>query len=245
MEKTKITVATVGHMPADFNRNKIQKWKSSIFEIDDEIQSYSLPCDSDGQGWEFTDRQISTILPSDFNGNFFVAIVNVPIEQNWYSRRLSNNRIVISFYEMKDILGHSNIPLENLIFKILYAYTLLYKRNGNRIPEVVELAKFTHDETRGCIFDMNGIKSDAIYSCHNPIICSACVENLKREIVSVELIANCQKDIRKIKKLIYFRILDFIKCHPLLALLISGITAIIVGITGSVLGAFVWEALIK
>ncbi len=48
MPKTRITVASVGHMPADFNRQKLKEWDSSVFEIADDIESYSLTCDSDG-----------------------------------------------------------------------------------------------------------------------------------------------------------------------------------------------------
>lgn len=96
MSKTRITVATVGHMPADFDRKKIENWKSSIFEITGHIESYSLTCDSDGEDWEFSDKALETVLPNNFNGEFLVAIVNVPIELNWYSRRLSANRVTFS-----------------------------------------------------------------------------------------------------------------------------------------------------
>jgi len=187
-------------MPADFNRQKIKGWDSSVFEIVDEIESYSLTCDSDGLDWEFTDEALENVLPKNFNGEFLIAIVNVPIELNWYSRRLSANRVVFSFHEIKEILRFSNIPLENVICRLLYAYTLLYKRSGNRIPENAEHTNFTHDETRGCLFDMNGIKTDVVYSCHNPVICPDCVGRLKREKVSDETIAKCQSEIRRIRK---------------------------------------------
>lgn len=245
MSKTRITVATVGHMPADFNRQKIKEWESSVFEIVDGIESYSLTCDSDGYGWEFTDKALEEVLPNKFNGEFLIAIVNVPIELNWYSRRLSANRVVFSFHEIKEILRFSNIPLENVIYRLLYAYTLLYKRSGNRIPETAEHTNFTHDETRGCLFDMNGIKTDVVYSCHNPIICSDCVERLRREKVSDETIAQCQSEIQRIRKAMFYRITDFIKKHPLWSLAISGVTAIILGAAGSVLGSYVFEAIRK
>ena len=38
MDKTKITVATIGHMPADFNKSKISSWSSDVFEITGEIE---------------------------------------------------------------------------------------------------------------------------------------------------------------------------------------------------------------
>ena len=243
MSRTRITVATVGHMPADFNRQKLKEWESSVFEIVDEIESYSLTCDSDGYGWAFTDEALEEVLPNKFNSDFLIAIVNVPIELNWYSRRLSANRVVFSFHEIKEILRFSNIPLENVIYRLLYAYTLLYKRSGNRIPKTAEHTNFTHDETRGCLFDMNGIKTDVVYSCHNPIICSDCVERLRREKVSDETIAQCQSEIRRIRKALFYRITDFIKQHPLWSLAISAATAIILGALGSVLGSYVYEAI--
>lgn len=243
MPKTKITVATVGHMPADFNRQKIKEWGSSVFEIVDGIESYSLTCDSDGHDWEFTDVALENVLPKNFNGELLIAIVNVPIELNWYSRRLSENRVVFSFHEIKEILRFSNIPLENVIYRLLYAYTLLYKRSGNRIPINAENTNFTHDETRGCLFDMNGIKTDVVYSCHNPVICPDCVERLRREKVSDETIAKCQSEIRRIRKALFYRITDFIKQHPLWSLAISAATAIILGALGSVLGSYVYEAI--
>ncbi len=243
MSKTKITVATIGHMPADFNKQKIKEWNTSIFEIVNEIESYSLNCDSDGYAWEFTDEALEKVLPTKFNGEFLIAIVNVPIEDNWYSRRLTSNRVVFSFHEIKEILRYSNIPLENVIYRLLYAYTLLYKRSDSRIPANSERTNFTHDETRGCLFDMNGIKTDVVYSCHNPIICSSCVEQLRREKVSDEAIVKCQSEIQKIQKELFYRITDFVKQHPLWSLTISGITAIILGSTGSILGSYVYEAI--
>ena len=198
MDKTKITVVTIGHMPAEFNKGKVTSWNSSVFEITGEIESYTLTKDSDGSAWEFTDSSLEEVLPDTFQGDFLAAIVNVPLELNWYTRRLHNNRLVFTFHEIKEILIHSNIPLENIIYRLIYAYTLFYKRSGNKIQMTGEHTNFAHDETRGCLFDMNGIKTDIIYSCHNPIIYPNCIEKLKQEKVSNEVISKVQKEITRI-----------------------------------------------
>ncbi|MFK5892153.1 MAG: hypothetical protein QM504_02915 [Pseudomonadota bacterium] len=239
MDKIKITVATIGHMPADFDKNKITDWKSSVFSIDGEIESYSLNTNSDGDDWEFTDSNLEEVLPACFNGDFLISIVNVPIELNWYSRRLNNNRVVFTFHECKEILNHFNIPLENIIYRVLYAYTLLYKRSGNKIPMTAEHTDFAHDETRGCLFDMNGLKTDIIYSCHNPIICSHCEEKLKQEKISNEVISKIKNEI---KKPLFYRLAEFIKKHPITSLIISAITAIILGAIGSYIATVIYEA---
>lgn len=243
MSKIKITVATIGHMPVGFNKQKLKAWNSSVFEVVDEIENYALNCNADGYGWEFTDNALENVLPTNFNGDYLVSVVNVPIEGNWYSRRLTSNRVVLSLHEIKDILIFSNIPLENVIYRLFYAYTLLYKRSGNRIPPNREHTNHTHDETRGCLFDMNGIKTDLVYSCHKPVICSSCVEKLRQEKVSTNTIEKCQSEINKIQKDLFYRIADFIKHHPLWSLAISGITAIVLGAMGSILGAYAHNAI--
>ncbi|MBW1737841.1 MAG: hypothetical protein JRJ69_09880 [Deltaproteobacteria bacterium] len=42
MDKTNITLATVGHLPPDFNRKRIKEWDSLLFKINGDIESYSL-----------------------------------------------------------------------------------------------------------------------------------------------------------------------------------------------------------
>jgi hypothetical protein len=153
-----------------FDPKKIKNFSSSLFEVIGKIDNHELRCNSDGFGWEFSDDLVREQMPKLNGADFMIAIVNVPLEDNWYSRRLGNNQVVFTFYEIKEILQSANIPLENVIYRLLNAYTFAYKRNENKIPEFHEMTDFTHDETRGCIFDMNGIKSDLVASCHNPII---------------------------------------------------------------------------
>jgi hypothetical protein len=243
MDLTKITIATVGHMPADFDSKKLKLLNSKLFSITGEIQSYSLTNDSDGSNWEFTDVNLESILPESFDGDFLVCVVNVPLEQNWYARRLNGNRVVITFHEMKEILNQSNIPIENLIFRLLYSGTLLFNRSGRRIPLNSESTNFTHDETRGCLFDMNGIKTDVVHSCASPIVCPDCCERMRKEKVSNEMLSLVQKEIKGIKKPLFYRIATFIKQHPIWSILISAISAVVLGALGSILGTVAIEAI--
>jgi len=194
---TKIKLVSIGHLPANFNKAKMKNWKSSIFQINGDIESYSLTSDSDGANWEFSDKALESQLPAKFEGDFLIAIVNVPIELNWYSRRLGDNKVVFTFHEIRDILSFYNIPLENVIYRLLYAYTLVFQKYGNRLPQASEITNFTHDETRSCLFDMNGIKTDIIYSCNKPIICPECIERLKRDRVPEETIKKLKKRFRE------------------------------------------------
>jgi hypothetical protein len=243
MSKVRIKLVSIGHLPLEFQPKKIKNWSSKTFEVFEEIDNYSLRCDSDGFDWEFSDSAVKGQLPDQFDADFMIAIVNVPIKDNRYSRRLGNNQVVFTFYQIKDILEHYNIPLENVVYRLLYAYTLLFRRAGNKIPDFGEALGYTHDETRGCLFDMNGIKTDLVASCHNPQICDECQERLKQERVSKSDIDNTQSDIQRIKKDLYFRIIDHVKKHPIAALAISSIFALMLGVTCSVIGSYVFEYL--
>ncbi len=243
MSKVKIKLVSIGHLPLEFQANKVKNWKSSTFEVIDEIDNFALRCDSDGIDWEFSDKLVKQQLPANLDADFMIAIVNVPIEANWYSRRLGDNQVVFTFYQISEILEHYNIPLENVVYRLLYAYTLLYRRAGNRIPDFGEAPGFTHDETRGCLFDMNGIKTDLVASCHNPKLCDECQERLKREKVSRSDIESTQKEIKRIKRALYYRILSVVKKHPLFALFISSLFALLLGVTGSLIGSYAYSYL--
>lgn len=233
MAAVKIKILTIGHIPMNFNPEKINNWKSEIFEIDGPIENYELRCDSDSFDWQFSDSLVKSQLPSSFKSDYLIAITNVPLEDNWYARRLGDNKIIFTFHQIKDILEHYNIPLENAIYRIMYSYTLLYKRSGDKIPSFAENPSFTHDETRGCLFDMNGIKMDIIASCNNPVICSECEERLKREKVSNHLINSTKREITRIRKDLYYRAVDFTKSKPIWALTLSSFFAITIGIITS------------
>jgi hypothetical protein len=243
MSKAKIKLVSIGHLPLDFQVKKVLRWKSTIFEVSGEFDNFALRCDSDGPDWEFSDELVKNQLPRKFDADFMIAVVNVPIQDNWYSRRLGNNQIVFTFHQIKEILEHYNIPLENVIFRLLYAYTLLYKRSGDRIPDFGEAPGFTHDETRGCLFDMNGIKTDLVASCDGPIICDECEERLKREKVSNLLIEATQKEIRGIRRDLYYRALGFIKKHPIWSLVLSAIFALSIGAAGSLIASLIYDTI--
>lgn len=241
MSRIRISVITIGHMPLELNLDKIRKWSSGIFLLEDEISNYALNIDSDGEDWQYSDQLLETVVPDKGDNDFLIAILNVPLQHNYYSRRLNHERVVFTFHEVKEFLFASNIPLENMLYRALYAYSFLYKRNGNRIPSSSEPTNFTHDETKGCIFDMNAAKWDIVSSLDEPIICSNCVSNLRNERVSEQMLRKAQKEIKKINKTLFYRIMSFIKIHPIVSIIISAISAIILGAVGSILGSFIYS----
>jgi hypothetical protein len=244
MSKVKIKIVILGHLPYSIDLNKVRKWKSDLFEIISPISSYNIVGNSDGIYWEFLDENIEKQLPMRDDADILIAVTNVPIQDNFFARRFTDNRICMTYNSMTEILNSENVPLENLLLRVLYSVSFVYKRYGNQIPLMTEMTNFTHDETRGCIFDMNGIKTDVVYSLNRPQLCHSCVETLTSDQthrVCQELIDKVQYELKRIKKGLYYQISDFVKQRPILAIIISTIIAIILGTIGSIIATFILE----
>lgn len=241
MQRAKIRISALGQLPDDLDLGRLQRWKSSVFALSSGVESFQLTDDAEGDDWEYTDAQLAGYLDGPFDENFHVILVTVKLEENWYVRRLPGNRIVFSFHEVADILRFYNMPLHNLVLRVLYAATLLYRRFGDRIPKTNERTNYAHDETRGCLFDMNASKFDVVRSCHMPIVCEYCVAELKRALVSNETISSVQTDIVRIRKPLFHRISDFVRRHPVWSIVISVLAAFIIGTLSSALGSYVFE----
>ncbi|WP_414057406.1 hypothetical protein [Pantoea dispersa] len=249
MSKIKIELITLGYTPENIDFKKLIRLRSSLFEFTGQVNNHKLYSDSNGtHDWSFEDVNLREVIPQPSTGtDFLLAVTNVPLQDNWYSRRIGNNIIVLTFHEIKDILNHYNIPLENIIKRVCYAYSLVYLSADRRIPDYNEGVKtnFTHDETRGCLFDMNGIKTDIIESCDSPQICGYCQERLFSRRVPENKVKTICKEILKIRKPLYYRMHTHIKKHPIIALILTSLLAILLGIIGSTLASIIYDNFIK
>ena len=241
-DKIKIKMIVVGSIPFVLNRNRISNWSSELFEISGNIDTHKLRTNSDGAKWRYLDQNIRDILPvADGAVDFQVAIVSVPLEDNFYERRLEGNWIIVSTYEIRKYLAEANIPIENVILRVLYACALVFMFYGKQIPLTgAEDPKLTHDETKGCLFDMNGDKSEVVFSCDHPILCQECQGTLGQKI-SRETIEKCQKEIRKIRKTPYYRITDYIKGHPIRSLAATVVGSVLIGAMSSFFGRYLYS----
>ncbi|WP_337240304.1 hypothetical protein [Proteus faecis] len=92
---------------------------------------------------------------------------------------------------------------------------------------------------------MNGVKSDITESCNKPIICDSCFNKLAENKVPKNTIELARKEIKKIRKDFYYRISDYIKSNPIKSLSYSIAFALLLGITGSIIGSILFERFFK
>lgn len=235
--KIRIRLIALGYPKVVLNLNRVRRWKSNIFSIVHEDAIELLP-DTEGEDWEYSDTQLEGLLPqNNADIDITVGIINAPLEDNYYSRRLHGSRIVVSLYGISNVLNSHDIPIENFVLRELYEFIVTFRKFGY-VPDVSTHIK--HDETRKCLFDMTPDREDIVHSTNQPYLCDECTTGLKKAKVSTYFIGMVNKELKRIKKGTYYKIADFIKRRPILSIIISLTIAFLINLLSSV----VFEAFI-
>lgn len=243
--KLKIAVRILGHKAPDLDISSLVSWRSDLWELHEgKIDTFPLNGDCDLEHWGYSDEGLRKRAVAANEADFTIYILNVPLESNYYFRRISRNVGCVSLFEVAEVLRSHNIPVENLVLRMLYSSTMIQIRNGF-LPPISELATLAHHETKGCIFDMTGIKTDIVFSCDWPILCDSCRVGASQDRVSNETIETFSKEIKRIKKKLYYRIADWVKWQPILALLVSAFFALLLGIAGSLIASIIHDKMKK
>ena len=233
----KISIVQLGFLKRQLNLRKLQRWTSKLFSIDtlNEISHMPESVYSDYlQG--LSDENLSANVKHEGNSDITIGITEYRLEGNFYMRRVDNDVVIISLFEVGDILQYYHIPLEYFILKNIYEIvTLLHIYNTlpttrEQIPDII------HEETRGCLFDMHGIKTDIIYFfTGRHWLCSQCEAYLVKKQLPKHFLKDLVCEIRKITKPVFYKIYDFVKSHPIWSMVIVVITQLVIGLLANYL----------
>jgi hypothetical protein len=155
---------------------------------------------------------------------FTVALISAPLQNNYYMRRITESICVISLFQMAEIVRDANFTIEQYIIRNIYELAVIYQ--SNNALTLPNNETWAHDDTRRCLFDMNIDKSDIVFSLHKPELCTACTARALAYQLPNDFIKNLKNELKKIQKPIYYRMLDWVKGHPILALVFSSLFAI-------------------
>lgn len=232
----RVSLVPLGNLKHPLDLPSIAAWSSKIIVVKHGSSVGHLP-DSEGAEWEYPDEQLAKVLSGESEADFTVGLVNAPLEGNYYLRRISNKVAVLSLYEMAEIVRSRDFSLEQYVLRNTYELAVLYAANGKLLPDDYET--WAHDETRGCLFDMNSSKSDIVFSLHRPVLCAACKARVLAKQVPSSLVPSLEHELRRIQKPLYNQIADWVKRHPVIAL---GITAAS-GVCLNIIASFIYDKL--
>lgn len=227
-----ISLVLLGNLKYPLNVAQLEGWKSDILRIQHRAAVGHLP-NADGDDWEYTDQQLLGVLGAEQDSDFTLGLISLPLEDNYYMRRLSDRVAVLSLHQMAEIVGYFGFSIEQYVLRNAYELAVLFAGNGKLIP--VDYVTWAHDEVRGCLFDMNSNKSDIIFSLDRPKLCAACRTRLSSKQVPADLLPTLDRELPRIRKALYLRMTEWVKRHPIFALAITAASGIALNLIASVI----------
>lgn len=231
----KLNIIRLGHIHQPINWKKIESFQSNIFKVDDVTEIPSLSLESNDPWYQYSDDVLREEIAGKLEENkstINVLVTKVKLENNWYVRVLNKNTVVVSLYEVSDYLSAANILIENFIIKVMIKVSLIQQIYKELSTSAYDLA---HEETRGCLFDMNNFKYEVIHNTNKVSFCSQCSALLDTKNLPRGFKKDTEKDLGKLKKEFFYVLSDFVKTHPLLSVFLTGLFGIIVNTISSLL----------
>jgi len=238
---TNIKLIIIGHSDRVVDFDVIRKYKSKFFKFIDIERISSLPDPQKNDGYldiVYSKQEIVHLLQKVQFDGLCIAVMNYRYDDNFYMHRIDSNKVCISVTGIEEILFQKDISVENFIIKNIYEVAIFYKILKN-LTDNSEVYNFIHNDTRGCLFDMNGDKNDIIYNTENPIICDECKGKINKKSIPKDLLNDIEKELKKINKPILKRIELFIKKYPLFSVLITFIFSTLINLFSN----WLWEYL--
>lgn len=234
-----IKLIIIGHSDRVLNFDLIKKYKSKFFKFSDIERINNLPNPQKDDGYldiVYTKEEIQSIMKDiEFDG-LCIAIMNYGFDDNFYMHRLGANQVCISIFGLENILSEKRISIENFIIKNTYEVFIFYKILKN-LTKNNEVYTFIHNDTRGCLFDMNGDKRDIVYNTEQPIICDECKGKISQKSIPKNFLEDIQQELSKIDKPIIKKIENFISKYPLFSVLVTFLFSTVVNLFSN----WLWE----
>lgn len=233
MKKLKIKIVRLGSIPKSINFDVIKKHKSSIFEIVDKIDTVALPNTDRREDLSTYSSEALFNLIDNSNADVVVGITYARINGEWYADN-TEKKAIFSLRPIVKFLEAEHIPLENAVIRMLYRWVLAFEKG-----KLISANDVLHDETRGCMFDMNGVLEDVVFSFNAPKICVECQSKLLKRRVPINVVEKVLCELKALKKPWLYLIEGWIKGAPRLSLVITLIAPVAFG----VLSAWVYDLL--
>lgn len=234
-----IKLIIIGHSDRAVDFNSIRKYKSKFFKFSDIERISNLPNPEKDDGYldvVYSKDEITKLLNNIHFDGLCLAVMNYEFDDNFYMHRIASNKVCISISGIEELLSEKDISIENFIIKNTYETFIFYKILQN-LTDNNEVYTFIHNDTRGCLFDMNGDKRDIIYNTESPMICYECKGKISQKSIPDNFISDIQKELTKINKPLLKKIEIFIKKYPLLSVLVTFIFSTFINLISN----WIWD----
>jgi hypothetical protein len=232
MTRTRISIVKWGCLKRQLNSKILQRWNSKLFVIGSFDEIAYMPQVENANSWQhLSDKEVCNRLQPKHNTDITIAITEYSLEDNYYMRKVTDKLTIISLSEIGDILQYYHIPIENFILKNIYEIVTLLHAYPNLPNTRDQIPDIIHEENRSCLFDMNGIKTDVIYFFTNkPSLCLQCETKLLQRQLPANFVSNLKRELKRMRKPLFNRICDFVKCYPKWSIFIAVVGQLLIGL---------------
>lgn len=241
----RVKIVSLGNLYFELNRENITKWKSALFEVEQKIDYYSLNDSPDTPDWGFSDKNLKKIIAnlnnvdtsSDADITFYV--LDAPIEDNYLVRNMGHNRIIVSYYQVKELLHLAKLPIKNYLLVIIYSYALLLmtKKQGDWVTDEDE-EPFLHYDSTGCIYDFCANRADIIRLCESPHLCDNAEQTLKKLGVDRTVINRARKELKGIRRDWFNGVVLFVKTNKAISILLGILGTIVLNVISGIISNY-------
>lgn len=238
MSKTNIKIVVLGNLRHKLDFKKLKRFNSKFFSVNEIEKIHHLPEPNKSDGYlniTYSRKEIIALMKNVNYSDLILGIINYRFFDNFYLHRTGINRACLSIAYIDIVLGYNNISIENFILRNIYEI-ITYKDSLNDLSSD-RINDILHQDTRGCLFDMNGDKHDVIYNTEKPIVCDACKSFFKTTSLPEKYISDLEKELKKINKPFILKAELFIKKHPLFSVLLIFVFSVFINIASDI----IWE----
>lgn len=218
------------------NFQKIQKFgdNSTIFKI---------ATISENNNAEILNREIVRLSDADFNflvvqqvtTDFSVVIVNRPLQDNYFSRPISEKLIIVSIFDIESLNIHEGISVEMYILRFLLAFSTIFQVYKGFSQQANELMQ---RNATGCLFDKSIYKPQIAIFFRQPKLSIAVINILKGKTLPLNFLPDLQDDIKKLKISSYYKLKDWLKENPIIAIAVAFLIGLIFS---ELLGNYIYD----
>ena len=229
MAKVKIQLMQLGYPPVDLR--EVSKWRSKQFEFTDGIiHKADLP-DADTEAWRLSKARLLKVIGKSTGADITFAVTDRPIERNYYMHLLSDNVVVLTLNEVSGILAVANLQPEMFVLRNIYEIVCMWRELDGKAGATAYT--LPHQDVRGCLYDLNFDKTDLVRSTESVHLCPQCKARLMGKPLPLGFVDDVERELKGIKKPLVYKVLDFVKAHPVAAFVISSAWALVLGLASN------------
>jgi len=219
---------------------RLKRFSSRFFQITEIERIDALPEPQKDDGFldiVYSREEITSLINSVNGTDLVVGVINYRFDDNFYLHRTGIKKACISIANIDRLLTSHSISIENFILKNIYELTVFVNVFGKLDTE--DVYSFVHQDTRGCLFDLNGDKLDVLHNTERPIICNSCKALINSKSVPDNFVKHLECELKRIRKPYICSIELFIKKYPLFSFAVTFLFGILINIISSI----IWEIL--